>query len=307
MYLLTDFSQIQELIDEFTDLSLLWIDTEVADYETKNPRLSLISILAYPQDLTGERTCILDVLNQPKLVEYFIAKILENSHIEKVFHNAEYDLKFLGKERAKNVTCTLKMAKNIPYHLLPIPYHKLKTLAEYLTPFTEINKTEQTSDWGKRPLSKKQLEYAKLDPVYLCQIHQQLKLLIEKSKSESLKEDLNYLGEKYKELEEKCKLLTSEMEEIKERIKQAMAAQNIKETPILKLSTYERKTVKVDFMELAEKAKVRGLDLHFPVTLTKELQKKTTKILTELNLQEENKQVVQLTIKSDHVPGNSYQ
>jgi len=37
-----------------------------------------------------------------------------NPAIEKVFHQASYDLKFLGKTKAKNVTCTLEMA--IPYY-----------------------------------------------------------------------------------------------------------------------------------------------------------------------------------------------
>ncbi|MBR8828789.1 MAG: ribonuclease D [Gomphosphaeria aponina SAG 52.96 = DSM 107014] len=299
MFYLNQPEPIQDLIDELAEVSPLWIDTEVADYNTKTPRLSLISILAYAQDLNGDRTCILDVLNQPKIVEYFINKIMVNPQIEKVFHNAAYDLRFLGKEKAKNITCTLKMAKSIPYYLLPIPNHTLKTLVEHFTPFLEVSKEEQTSDWGQRPLSQKQLAYAKLDPVYLCQIHQQLQPLFAKSTSDNFTDDLDYLEKRYREIEEEWKLLNSEMEAIQTKVKQLMEAKHIKETPIFKLSISERKTIKVDFYELAEKAKIKGLTLHFPVTLTQELQKKTELILRELNLQEDTRKVVRLISKNN--------
>ncbi|MBA2749424.1 MAG: PD-(D/E)XK nuclease family protein, partial [Tatlockia sp.] len=40
--------------------------------------------------------------------------------------------------------------------------------------FSNVDKTEQSSNWRQRPLTKAQLEYANLDSVYLAQIHRRL-------------------------------------------------------------------------------------------------------------------------------------
>ncbi|WP_228008488.1 hypothetical protein [Microcystis aeruginosa] len=93
--------------------------------------MSLIQILANSTDLTGERVTILDVLDQPDLTDYFITKILLVDWIEKVFHNASYDCKFLGgKSKVKKITCTLELAKKVPYYMATLPNYQLKTVVE---------------------------------------------------------------------------------------------------------------------------------------------------------------------------------
>ncbi len=165
---------IQQLIRELTHSKIIWADTEVADWQTQKPRLSLIQVLSDRQKLTGKTGYILDVLDRPYLLTYFIQQIMVNQRIEKVFHNASYDLRFLGKSQAKNVTCTLKMAKQIGRDRLGVTNLKLKTLAAELCHFADIHPESQTSDWGQRPLSQAQLNYAKMDVVYLSQVHQYL-------------------------------------------------------------------------------------------------------------------------------------
>jgi DNA segregation ATPase FtsK/SpoIIIE, S-DNA-T family len=165
---------IQQLIRELTHSKIIWADTEVADWQTQKPRLSLIQVLSDRTDLTGKNGYILDVLDRPDLVKYFIQQIMVNQIIEKVFHNASYDLRFLGNSQAKNVTCTLKMAKQIGRDRLGVTDLKLKTLAAELCHFADIHPESQTSEWGQRPLSQAQLNYAKMDVVYLSQVHQYL-------------------------------------------------------------------------------------------------------------------------------------
>jgi ribonuclease D len=145
---LTATGEISSLIAKYTTSQTLWIDTEVADYKSQNPRLSLIQILDNPQDMTGDSVYILAVLGQPNVIVDFIEQIMVNASIEKVFHNANYDLRLLGNKKAKNITCTLKMAKGIAYHILPLPnYHyQLKTLPTVLCNFHGIDKEEQGSD-----------------------------------------------------------------------------------------------------------------------------------------------------------------
>jgi ribonuclease D len=265
--------EIRSLVAKYTTAKTLWLDTEVADYDTRNPRLSLIQVLDDGTDLTGENVYILDVLEQPEIVSEFIDEIMINSSIEKVFHNAKYDLRFLGKKKAKNVTCTLEMAKQIPLYILPLPNYQLKTLATELCNFQNIDKQQQSSDWGIRPLSEEQIEYAYLDCIILAQVHSRLLEITQKTNFDAATEDLSSLGEKYIELEQQWKLLKSEFEHLQERIKLAMQAQDLSETPHFKLNSYERTTTKVPFSELVRLIETKNVDLDFDITLTKDIQK----------------------------------
>ncbi|MDY6902280.1 MAG: cell division protein FtsK, partial [Cyanobacteriota bacterium] len=96
MQYLTDATEIKNQINQFRSSKILWLDTEVADYRTPNPRLSLIQVLAKLNDSTGEFAFVFDVLDKPDLARYFIEQIMVNPQIEKVFHNASFDLKYLG-------------------------------------------------------------------------------------------------------------------------------------------------------------------------------------------------------------------
>ncbi|MHC5746059.1 MAG: ribonuclease D [Nostoc sp.] len=281
---LTSASEIRAIVAEYTNAKTLWIDTEVADYKSRNPRLSLIQVLDNSQDMSGDRVYLLDVLDQPTIIAEFVDQIMINSAIEKVFHNASYDLKFLGSKKAKNITCTLEMAKKIPYYLLPLPNYQLKTIATALCSFNNIDKQEQKSDWGKRPLTEEQIEYAYLDCIYLAQIHLNLLGLQAQASPEPATEDLISLSTKYSELEQQWKSLNSEFEHLQERMKKAMQAQNISETSNYKLTSYERTTVKAAFTELAKLAQTQGINLDFPITLTQKLQKDLGKNLEQLSV-----------------------
>lgn len=167
---LTEECEIRAFIDQIATKNILWLDTEVADYMTAYPRLSLIQVLSNFEDYT----VILDVLDKPESIKYFVYKIMADAKIEKVFHNANYDLRFLGKECAKNVSCTLILAKKLAKKSLSVTNLKLKTLASELCHFVNIDQQEQGSNWGRRPLTIKQLQYAKMDTVYLAHVHRRL-------------------------------------------------------------------------------------------------------------------------------------
>ncbi|MGF2039115.1 MAG: ribonuclease D [Nostoc sp. CmiVER01] len=281
---LTSAREISAIVAEYTNAKTLWIDTEVADYKSRNPRLSLIQVLDNPKDMSGDRVYLLDVLDQPNIITEFIEKIMINSAIEKVFHNASYDLKLLGNKKAKNITCTLDIAKKIPYYLLPLPNYQLKTIATSLCSFNNIEKQEQTSDWGKRPLTEEQIEYAYLDCIYLAQIHSNLLDLQTQASPDPATEDLISLCSRYSQLEQQYKLLNSEFEHLQERMKKAMQAQNISETTYYKLTSYERTTVKATFTELARLTQNEGINLDFPITLTQKLQKDLGQNLEHLSV-----------------------
>jgi ribonuclease D len=299
MKYLTETTEIEALFFELTNAKILWLDTEVADYMTKNPRLSLIQILPDYQQIIPENTYILDVLDKPELVDKFISLIMVNKEIEKVFHNAKYDLRFLGKTKAKNVTCTLEIAQNLPYYLLPLSNLKLKTLAEQIGGFYLVDKLEQTSDWGKRPLTKEQLEYAKMDSVYLAKVHQKLLELIPENEPNPHTDNLDKIAVRYRQIELQWKLLNSEIDHLKERAKKAMEAQNIKENSTFKLSSYERTTVKANLIELSQMIVNLELEEKIEITLTKEVQKQLSQVLLNVKIAEEKNKIVTLKIKEN--------
>lgn len=282
---LTSASEIRSLFEKYTKAKTLWIDTEVADYQSRNPRLSLIQILDNANDLSGKCTYILDVLDSWELVDEFIELVMLNPAVEKVFHNASYDLRFLGNKKAKNVTCTYQLAKKIPYYILPLPNYQLKTLATKLCNFQDVDKEQQSSDWGQRPLNEEQIEYAYLDCIYLAQVHLRLINLMEQISPNPATEDLLSLGERYLQIEEQFKLIKSEYEHLQERLKLAMQEQDLSETTYLKLLDYERTTMKVQFQALAKLLENQAINLDFPITLTQKLQKDLGCNLEQLPLQ----------------------
>ncbi len=281
----------------------LWIDTEVADFRTKKPKLSLIQVSDRPDDLSGEHIYILDMLEKPDIVDIFIEQIMVEQNIERVFHNASYDLKFLGGKKSKNITCTLEIAKKIPYYLLPVANYKLETLVTELCNYHDIDKSAQTSDWGFRPLSDGQIEYAYLDCIYLIQLHQRLIELATAANPQPETEDLSHLTARYQEIFTQYKLLASEVEHLEERIKKVMQAQAIEETNILKLTSYQRTTTKVKFADLMRVVNSDNLDIDFPITLTKQLQAEIGESLAKMNPEIETSASVRLSIKQTDTDG----
>lgn len=179
MHYLTQPEEIQSKIIQLSTTTALWVDIEVADWYTSRPRISLIQVLVAATDSDTDSVYIFDVLDQLALVAEFSDRIIANPSIEKIFHNASYDLRFLGKQQAQNVTCTLQVARKIGKDLLGVTNLKLKTLATELCNFSDVDTDEQGSDWGRRSLTPKQLKYAEMDVVYLAAVHQRLLEVIE--------------------------------------------------------------------------------------------------------------------------------
>ncbi|MDP5016079.1 ribonuclease D [Anabaena sp. UHCC 0187] len=295
---LTTAGEICSLITEHGKAKTLWIDTEVADYQTRNPRLSLIQVLDNPEDMTGNSVYLLDVLDKSDVIADFVERIMANDVIEKVFHNARYDVKYLGGKKVKNITCTLEMAKKIPAYLLPVPNYQLKTLATELCNFHDIDKQEQRSNWGIRPLTEAQIEYAYLDCIYLAQVHLQLLELESNLIVDPNQEDLSLLTARYIEIEQRQKILKSEFEHLQERVKQAMLAQNISETSSCKLTSYQRKTVKAQFQDLVDLVENQGIELDFTINLTEDIRKNLGRNLEKLSVNVDTNTYWKITSKN---------
>lgn len=301
MQYLTHGGEIREAIAHLAQYPILWLDTETADYLSKNRRIALIQAQTDPGG-DEDQVFLLDVLDQPDLIETFITTIIANPQIEKVFHNASYDLRFLDKTRAQNITCTLNIAKAIPKSHLPIQNHQLKTLASYFC-HLPLDKTEQGSDWGQRPLTTAQKEYAALDVIVLPQIHQALLELQTQAAQlvrDPAQEDLDALTLAYRQISLKYEAVKTEYDSIKDRLKQAMAAQECTHcngVRYRKTTTTEHKISFADLLALTQTHQLPPPSL--PIKLTKEWQKQLKPVWDLLPTEESIQVKISLTITNN--------
>ena len=120
-----------------------------------------------------ERLCLLqltipggDYLVDPLAVEDLspLVKLFETAEIEKIFHAAEQDLRLIKttlKCRVFNIFDTMASARIVGWR--EIGYAPI--LAKHF--HVHLDKKMQRSNWGRRPLTREQIEYAAKDTHYL--------------------------------------------------------------------------------------------------------------------------------------------
>lgn len=145
--------------------NLIAIDTEFVRKTTYYPILSLIQVA----DDNGN-IYLIDCLQNINIKAF--RSILTNEKITKIIHSSLQDLQIfyrlfsLNAKSIKNIADTQIMA-NILGIGFNIGYGNL--VAQILQ--KEINKNEQNSNWQRRPLSAKQIEYASIDVLHLREIY----------------------------------------------------------------------------------------------------------------------------------------
>tara|TARA_B110000240_G_scaffold35913_1_gene39253 strand:- start:4 stop:516 length:513 start_codon:yes stop_codon:yes gene_type:complete len=122
-----------------------------------------------------------------------LKKILNDKNLTKLFHFARFDIAVLEKN-----VCTIKG----PIYCTKIASklcrtfgarHGLADLCRDLLSL-ELDKQNQTSDWGSKELSDSQLKYAASDVLYLHKIKVKLDLILERENRKDLAEScFNFL------------------------------------------------------------------------------------------------------------------
>jgi ribonuclease D len=163
--------RFRELTEKLARHPTLWIDTEVADWFTPLPRLSLVQVRG-----ADGRLYVIDLLAPGMtavLNEAFIPGVMASPSVQKWAHSASYERRFLGGDSVENLACTLQLARSVPYHRLPVSSFSLASLARHLLG-EYVDKTPQGSDWGLRPLRPDQLLYAAADPEWCFRLQERL-------------------------------------------------------------------------------------------------------------------------------------
>ena len=155
---------LENLAHDLANEPKIAIDTESNSLYAYQEQVCLIQFSTPTQDY------LLDPLALPNLD--ILAPIFANPKIEKVFHAAEYDLICLKRDfdfHFVNLFDTLVAARILGYTKVGLG----NLLAQKFG--VKVNKKFQKADWGKRPLSKDMLNYARLDTHYLIKMRTMLK------------------------------------------------------------------------------------------------------------------------------------
>lgn len=134
------------------------------------------------------------VLRQERQPKY-LTSLLEDGSVQKVFHHAPFDLRFLAFNwgvRPANIACT-KIASKILNPALDTREHSLKpVLMRHLG--IEISKDQQVSDWLSSNLTQEQIDYAASDVLHLLQLLDVLSAAIQRAGlSRELADSYRYL------------------------------------------------------------------------------------------------------------------
>ena len=158
------------------------LDTETMGLNISNDRLCLIQI----SDGNGNSYIVQFLKNcydAPNL-----KKVLNDQNILKIFHYARFDVAVIKKNlgiMCKPIYCT-KIASKLSRTFTD--RHGLKDLCKDLLKIN-LNKQNQTSDWGNDNLTENQLEYAANDVLYLHEIKNKLDKIIEREGKQHLAKD----------------------------------------------------------------------------------------------------------------------
>jgi ribonuclease D len=260
----------------------IWLDTETADWQSGNGRISLIQALSDHGGSECQHVVLMDVLDQPALVDFFAREIMADSSIEKVFHNSEYDINYLGSAVATNVTCTLKMAKSIPRHRFSLPERlSLKSLAEHFGIAADVNKHEQKSDWGLRPLTAHQVYYAAMDVVYLQSVHGRMLELTEQLENPATV-SISDIEAQLLPIEDEFHRVKSEWLYLRNLLAEAMKQQGVVRTDAYELRSSEVAPMDVPLHELVEMIVRHGNTIETPIRLNRDFKKALGKLARQL-------------------------
>ena len=176
----------EEIAAEFAACSELAVDCEMMGLNPWRDRLCVVQIMA--EKGTVVLVQVDETAGAPRIRELF-----ENSAIRKIFHFARMDIFFLQKRLGidvQGIYCT-KIASRLGRTYTD--RHGLKEVVRELTGET-MDKSNQSSDWGRADLSPDQIFYAADDVRYLFEIRRQLdSMLAREGRTELAEQCFNFL------------------------------------------------------------------------------------------------------------------
>ncbi len=156
MIVVENQTELLSLAAKLEDTAHISVDTESNSFHAYYNRICLIQVS------TEEEDFVIDPLALESIEA--LGEIFSNPAIEKIFHAAPNDIAGLKRDfkfQVRNIFDTAIAAKILGYKQLGLA----KILFENFG--VSLNKKWQRHDWGRRPLKREQLEYARYDTHFL--------------------------------------------------------------------------------------------------------------------------------------------
>jgi len=175
-FYITTQPQLDSLTQLIREEKLVALDTEFTRQTTYYPILSIIQVAVKLGNV--KKSFIIDCVGDLDLSGFYAT--ISDEKIKKILHSASQDLQifYLGSNALpKGIIDTQVMANfcalgnNIGYSAL------VKKISGKI-----LNKDQQRSDWQRRPLSQKQVDYALLDVEFLHEIYAEFCEFLDKTK-----------------------------------------------------------------------------------------------------------------------------
>ena len=150
------------------------IDTETMGLNINRDRLCLVQV-CFGDNIAH----LIQLSKNSKIKPVNLIKLLQNKNITKIFHFGRFDLAILHKNVSPvngQIYCT-KIASKLSRTFGA--KHGLKDLCKDLLNI-ELDKFNQTSDWGAKKLSNDQLVYAAQDVLFLHKLKIQLDEILQR-------------------------------------------------------------------------------------------------------------------------------
>ncbi len=184
--IITTTKELNDVCQRFSKSDFITVDTEFIRERTFYPELCLIQI-ATP----AEAYCI-DPLGDIQLEPLF--QLFQNKNVVKVFHAARQDIEIIFHLSGKIPTpifdtqigaMACGFGENVSYQQLVKSYLKI-----------DLDKSMRCTNWIKRPLNERQIQYALCDVTHLCVVYQRIRNFLKENHRESwIQEELNQLSD----------------------------------------------------------------------------------------------------------------
>lgn len=172
---------LEKMMVDLASQTCVAVDTESNSLHAYREQVCLLQFSTHDTDYLVDPLALkdLDVL----------ASLFSDPNIEKIFHAAEYDLICLRRDFGfsfSNLFDTMQAARVLGYPAVGLD----KLLGDKFG--VKMDKRHQKADWAKRPLTKEQIHYARLDTHYLFDLRDVLEReLREKERIDLAMEDFS--------------------------------------------------------------------------------------------------------------------
>jgi ribonuclease D len=159
-----DAESLSRAVEIWTSAKIIGVDTEANSFFAYHERLCLMQVSTDSQDWILDPFALGDDMQ-------IMAPLLADPEVIKIFHAAEFDLMLIKKDMGVEVKGMFDTQVAMTFLR-----HQKTGLAALIESYygIKLSKDEQRSNWGKRPLSDKQIAYARIDTHFLVDLYNKL-------------------------------------------------------------------------------------------------------------------------------------